>query len=330
MEDFPMKPFVSLFVSLVFICLSSFAQAPASAPQSPFTTAVDLVDQGKLSLAASVLEKEVQVPNRTNLQRGRACALLAYTYKEQGRFDLAEKAFDRALRLMDKAGDRSNDYAATLDFYAGMLMTTGDFDTAAKALREATHVYESVENHVGLSQIHTHTAELLIERHKYKEAEQRLAGARAEALLANVNFAAVSEIDATTGWLAIATGRYHDGVAAYSTALEKCRREWGESNAITGWSYLLLGKAQGLDHDVPEAESSMQKGLAILKKTEGTNSVRYVAGELAYSELLEHAGSHAEAARINSDANTTIRNLRSQQCAQCTVSVWSLRHQGGF
>lgn len=321
-----MKPFVSLFVSLVFICLCSFAQAPASAPQSPFTTSVDLVKQGKFSLAASVLEKEVQIPNRTSMERGRAFALLAHTYREQGRFDLAEKAFDRALRLMDKAGDRSNDYAATLDLYAGMLMTTGDLDTAATALGEATHVYECLENHIGLSQIHTHTAELLIERHKYKQAEKRLAGARAEARLANASFTAVSEIDATTGWLDIATGRYRDGVAAYAIALEECRRELGEGNAITGWSYLLLGKAQGLDHDVPEAESSMQKGLAILKIAEGTNSFRYVAGQLAYSDLLEHTGSHAEAARINFEANTTIRNLGSPQCAQCTVSVWGLRH----
>ena len=74
----------------------------------------------------------------------------------------------------------------------------------------------------------------------------------------------------------------------------------------------------------------MQKGLAILKMTEGTNSLRYLAGELAYSELLERAGSHAEAARINSDANTTIRNMGSSHCAQCTVSVWGLRHQGGL
>ena len=321
-----MKPFVSLFVSLVFISLSSFAQAPASAPKPLFTTPVDLVKQGKFSLAASVLEKEVQAADHTSLERGRAFALLAYTYKEQGRFDLAEKAFDRALRLMDKAGDRSDDYAATLDLYAGMLMTTGDLDTAAKALGEATHVYQSLQNHTGLSQILTLTAELLIERQKYKQAEKRLASARAEALLANASFMVVSEIDAATGWFAIATGRYGDGVAVYSAALEKYRRQLGEGNATTGWSYLLLGKAQGLNHDVPEAESNMQKGLAILKTTEGTNNLDYVAGELAYSELLEQAGSHAEAARINSDANTTIRKLGSPQCAQCTVSVWSLRH----
>jgi len=325
-----MKPFVSLFVSLVFICLSSFAQAPASAPQSHFNTSVDLVKHGKFSLAASVLEKEVQDPILTSVERGRVCALLAYTYKQQGRFDLAEKAFNHALRLMEKAGDLSNDYAATLDLYASMLMTTGELDTAAKALGEATHVYERLENHRGLSQIHTHNAELLIERHKYKQAEKRLAEARAEALLANASFTAVSEIDATTGWLAIATGRYRDGVAAYSAALEKCRGELGEGNAITGWSYLLLGKAQRLNHNVLEAKSDMQKGLAILKMTEGTNSLRYLAGELAYSELLERAGSHAEAARINSDANTTIRNMGSSHCAQCTVSVWGLRHQGGL
>jgi len=155
-------------------------------------------------------------------------------------------------------------------------------------------------------QIHTHTAEILIERHKYKQAEKRLASARAEALLANASLTLRLKSTPPLVGSPSSPGRYPEGVAAYSIALEKCRRKLGEGNAITGWSYLLLGKTQGLDHDVPEAERSMQKGLAILKITEGTNSFRYIVGELAYSELLEHAGSHAEAARINSDANTTI------------------------
>jgi len=58
---------------------------------------------------------------------------------------------------------------------------------------------------------------------------------------------------------------------------------------------------------------------------EGTNNVRYVAGELAYSELLEMRA-RSRGGTINSDANTISRNLGSPQCAQCTISVWSLRH----
>jgi tetratricopeptide (TPR) repeat protein len=325
-----MKRNLSLFVSLLFICSSSFVPAQTGEPQKPFSRAFDLVQQGQLELAVSVLKVEVETPERTVAQRGRAYSLLAYAYKEQGNFPLAQKSFDRALRLMDEAGDHSNDYAATLDFYSGMLMSTGDLDAAHKALGEAAAVYSRLANHAGLVKIYTHTAELEIERKKYKRAKAALASARAEAQFANQSDSGMdSEIDATSGWLAISTGNFHEGAVAYSAALEKCRQQLGENNSVTGWSYLLLGKSEELDHNLAGAESNMEKGLAILKQTVGTNNIRYLAGELAYSELLDQSGSHAEAVRISSAANQSMKSLGLQQCAACTVSVWSLRHEGG-
>jgi hypothetical protein len=125
-------------------------------------------------------------------------------------------------------------------------------------------------------------------------------------LLANASLTAASEIDATTGWLAIATRQIPRRSRCLFYCTGKVSPEIGRGQRDYWMVVSVAGKTQGLDHDVPEAERSMQKGLAILKITEGTNSFRYIVGELAYSELLEHAGSHAEAARINSDANTTI------------------------
>ena len=320
-----------LLVSLALICSSSFVSAQAGARPTPVAEAAALVMQGKLDQAISTLQGEVDAPDRTDAQRGRAYSVLGYAYREQGKFAAAEKAFDRALRLMDKAGDRSSNYAATLDFYAGMLMSTGDLDTASKALREATNIYQRLENHAALSKIHIHTAELQIERKKYKQAGEELAGARAEAVRANSEPRMSSEIDATAGWLAVSTRKYHDGVAAYSASLEECRKQFGDDHAATGWSYLLLGKAQQLDHDLAGAARSMDKGLAILEQTLGKNNVRYLVGELAYSELLHDEGSLAEAARISSEVNQTMRSLGMQPCAPaCAVSVWGLGHPGGM
>jgi len=71
----------------------------------------------------------------------------------------------------------------------------------------------------------------------------------------------------------------------------------------------------------------MQTGLSILKETIGTNNQRYLIGQLAYSSLLDNAGSHEEAARISSAANHSLQTLHGQECPQCSISVWDLRHR---
>jgi lipopolysaccharide biosynthesis regulator YciM len=324
-----MKRVLILFVSLSSFC--SFYSAPAQAgmQQRPQIHVSDLIRQGQLDRAIAVLETEVNATNRTAEQRGRAYALLGYAYKEVGKFESAQRSFDRALRLMDAGGDRSRDYATTLDVYAELLMNTGDLESAAKALHEAAGVESRLENHADLARTYSHTAEIEIERKKYKKAREALAFARAQAEAAHVEGNAILPvIAATSGWLAISMGKIDEGVAAYSIALAECKQQYGEKNPTTGWSYLLLGKAEELDNDLTRAVQNMNAGLEILRQTVGTGNIRYVAGELAYSDLLDHTGSHVEALRVSSAAHQLLKSLGLQRCAGCTVSVWSLRHEG--
>jgi tetratricopeptide (TPR) repeat protein len=322
-----MKRIITLFVSLAFICHLHCAAAQTGAPQRQLTV-VDLIQQGRIEYAISLLQEEALASDRTAAQRGRTYAMLGYAYQEEGKLEAAQRAFERAIHLLEAAGDDSTDYSGTLDFYAETLLSTGDLQGAATALHQAANVDARLGNHTGLAFIHIHTAELDIESRKFKPAERELASARAEAALAKDNSAAHQEIDRAVGWLAVGRGKYHDAVAAYAFSLDETRGQYGENAAVTGWSYLLLGKAQEMDHDLSSAEASMEKGLAILKQTAGTSNIRYLAGELAYSQLLEDTGSHAEAARISSAANRSMRDLGLLRCANCTVSVWTLRHQG--
>ena len=325
-----MKRVLILFVSLFSICsfFSASAQTAGQQQQS-HSLASDLIQQGQLDQAIVVLESAVNVPNLTAAQRGRAYVLLGYAYKEKGEFQSAQRSFDRALRLMDAAGDRSGDYATALDLYAGLLISTTDLDKASRALHEAADVDRQLSNHADLARIYSHTAELEIERKKYKKAKDALLAARTQAELAHkAGIAILPEIDDTSGWLAISMGKVHEGVAAYSTAVAECEQQFGETNTTTGWSYLLLGKAQELDNDLTAAMRSMDKGLEILKQTVGTGNIRYLEGELAYSYLLEHTGSHGDALRVRAAANQSLKTLGVQQCTGCTVSVWSLRHEG--
>ena len=95
---------------------------------------------------------------------------------------------------------------------------------------------------------------------------------------------------------------------------------------LTGWAHMLLGRAQASDHDLLAGLASMQNGLAILKETIGTNNQRYLVCELAYSSLLDDAGSHAESIRISTAANKTLSSLPTE-CPGCTASIWELQHR---
>lgn len=320
-----MKSINVLVVSLAFVCALPNVLGQDAAKQPPLSIS-DLIQQGHLALAISVLKSELQTPNLPDLQRARSCALLGYAYKEEGKLDLAQHYFAQALRLMDAVGHHTSDYAATLDFYAGTLASTGDFEAAASALHKASLVDAKSANHAALALVYAHTAELDIERKKFKLAKKELDSARVETSLVQGR-GPNAEIDSASGWLAVATAKFHEGVIAYSASLYESRSQFGENGPVTGWSYILLGNAQDLDHNQSVAESNFVRGLAILKETVGPNNIQYLLGELAYSEMLDRTGSNTEAARIRSSAEQSIRSQGLLQCAGCIVSVGALRYQ---
>jgi hypothetical protein len=49
----------------------------------------------------------------------------------------------------------------------------------------------------------------------------------------------------------------------------------------------------------------------------------HLVSEIAYSSLLDDAGSHAEAIRVSAKANQSLLCLRTE-CPQCTTSIWEL------
>ncbi|HKF46695.1 MAG TPA: hypothetical protein VKB38_05010 [Terracidiphilus sp.] len=319
-----MKRELCLLVSLFPICLVSAAAQPGA--QQQLTRALDFIQRGRPQVAVAVLTTIAQSDQFSASDRGRAYALLGYAYGEEMQFPAAERSFTQAFGLLGAGGKRSYDYAGALSYYAGLLQAKGDLDAAAKAIQEAIELYKQTESHAELSTAYTRMASLEIARKKYKQARAFLAFARSEADAAGLSVPR-ADLDATSGWLDASTGRLREAVADDEAALVDCERQYGEQHMLTGWSWLLLGKAQESDNDLVAASRSMTTGLAILKATVGTNNIRYVAGQLAWSALLDRFGSHAEAARVSSAAKAALSNVRGFECADCTVGVWSLQHQ---
>ena len=104
-----------------------------------------------------------------------------------------------------------------------------------------------LSNHADLARIYSHTAELEIERKKYKKAREALIFARTQAEAAHREGDVIlPDIVATSGWLAISMGKVHEGVTAYSTALggmqTAVRREECHDRLVVS----LIGQGRGI------------------------------------------------------------------------------------
>jgi tetratricopeptide (TPR) repeat protein len=316
-----MRVFAALYLSA--FSLAVFAQTTSN---QVLTSSYDLIEQGLPDRAVTALTNLAGSPTATAADRGRAETLLGVGLEEQGQFRASGQAFESALRLLDIAGHPTSEFAFALDEDAGLELVKGNFDLSRKLLDQAAAIATQLGFHTQLSSILLHLAGLEIHQQHYHEARDLLQKARAEFHLAGDSARAIApEVYGTSAWLSVLTHKPHQAVTDYAAALNACTHLYGERHMLTGWAHMLLGRAQAADHDLPSGLASMQTGLAILKETIGTNSQRYLISELAYSSLLDDAGSHAEASRISSAANKTLLSLRSE-CPGCTTSIWELQH----
>ena len=72
------------------------------------------------------------------------------------------------------------------------------------------------------------------------------------------------------------------------------------------------------------ALEEMRHGVAVLDRTLNHENPRYLVAEIAYSRVLDATGSHAEAARIKTTAESLLKDANRKQCAGCTISVAAL------
>ena len=312
---------VFAMLSLSALSLAVFAQ---SSTNQLLIRSYHLIEQGRSEDAVIILNDLAHAPSLTTADRGRAAILLGQALKDQDRFQAAQQSFENALRLLDTPGQPSSDYASALDYDAGLEQLRGNFALARKLLDRAAVIAAQLGSHTQYAGVLLHLAGLETQQQQYREARTTLENARAEFHLAGDSARNIApDFYGTSGWISTLTHKSHQAVTDYTAALNACTRLYGEQHMLTGWAYILLGRAQAADHNLPAGLASMQTGLAILKQTIGDSNQRYLLSELTYSSLLDSAGSHAEAARLSAEANKTLSSLRTE-CPGCTASTWEL------
>ncbi len=291
-----------------------------------FAHALNLIQKGQSASAIEILRPLADRETQPSLERARIQTMLGFAYKQGGQFALARQCYERALTNIGNTAASDPDRATILDYFASLETDTGNISSAENLFLQALEIDKRLMDHERLTALYTHLAGLEIEKRLFREARRHLDLAMREQQQAGTSKTELlADLYVTKGWLANVNNHHHEAVNDYSQALAACERSYGEDHPLVGWSYLLLGKARGESGDLSEGLDAMGKGLSILKNSVGINDVRYLIGEMAYSNLLDRTGRHEEAQRLSAEAEQNLPETLKAHCRDCSTSVWSLR-----
>jgi hypothetical protein len=125
--------------------------------------------------------------------------------------------------------------------------------------------------------------------------------------------------------MSLSEGHSSVAVADSGRALELCRRARGDEFWLTGWEHMLRGKAYAQQGDMNRASADMQMGLAIIEHALGCKNTMYLAAQIAYSQILDRTGLHAEAAQLRAAAEQARKDVFGTQCIGCTINIAGFR-----
>jgi tetratricopeptide (TPR) repeat protein len=277
--------------------------------------AFGLEQKGQFDQAVEMLRPLAGSQQLTLAEAGRARVLLGYAYQEESDFADARTSYEQAARLFRDEPSEKADYGTALDNLADWYRATGNLKAAQKLEKGSLKQYEQARDHAGAAWASMHLAVIELTRKQPLAAQRYLDETDKEAALAQNHgddFSAA--LYSTKGWLAELEGQSSTAIFDYtqSLALRTCK-----TCMLTGWQYVLLGKAYANDGQLNAGLGNLREGLAILGSAPGPHSRRYLAAEMAYAQVLDTAGEHAESAALESSAKTELMVHEGQECSSC-------------
>ena len=295
-------------------------------PQAAVHDALVLENRGSFETAAKIAKGAIDSSQLSGTELGRAYIILAVACEGEGNLTDAQIAFERALRILEHDREHLEDYAAALESFGGFYSQLGQLGVAAPMWQKAFHLRQTIGEHAGTMRSLIRLAEFALSRNRTHEAYKYLQRASDEAKLApdliDDDKALFFE---TQGWLAVAQHDAPTAIAAYQHALELVERSRGEQHWLTGWEHMLLGKAYAQSGDLNSALAGMRKGLSILDHALGQRNPKYFAAEVAYSQVLDRIGLHAEATQMRATAEQASKDYYGRQCPGCTINIAGFR-----
>jgi len=257
---------------------------------------------------------------------GRAWLLLGSAFQDKEDYGQSLSAYKNALKIYSQAPIDQRGYATAMDDLADLYQETGEIKIAIGVEHKSLAVFEKLSDHAGITRSSVHLAGLDLAQHNVRSGKRHLARAMKETQqLAKIDDDLSASLLSTRAWVAEIKGNFNAATVDYEKTLSLLKRKYGEQRSLTGWGYVLLGKACSGAGQLSVAAANMRKGIAILAYSGGPGNPRYLGAEIAYSQLLDRLGSHAEAARLRESAQTSLANVYRNQCLDCRIDVVALR-----
>jgi tetratricopeptide (TPR) repeat protein len=259
-------------------------------------------------------------------EAGRAWTILGFACEQLGRYQQARKAYEQALQILQKSAPHSIEYGSALLNFANLNNVTQGPDVAARMWKKALKVHTEMGFHAGMAQDYALLAGAALAKKHIAAGKKELEKAIEEGkLVQNPTAEQAILLSDIQGWKANVEGDGASELAAYQRSLELWQQNHGEESPMAAWAYLYLGVAYADCKERERALASVHKGLQILDRVVGHNTPPYLTGEMLLAKVLDQEGMRDEALQVRKQAQWSAKELFHGECADCTVSVASLR-----
>ena len=321
-----MKPSFMIRVAVFSVIAGATCGAiKAQTPEQRLQGALALEKDGKPAQAVAATQSLLDAHVLATFEAGKAWNILGLAYEDEGELQLARHAYEESIRILEPLPN-IRDYAMALNSLGSVYVTMMQFDAADKLRAKALGLYEKAGDHDGMAVCASNLALSAFRQNRMNRGSEYLARALKEARAAtnfdNDDRAAILSVQ---GWKAWHDRDYPESVARFRQALELWRSRHGDDHPSTGWGDVLLGDAYLSAGQRAAAMTEIKKGLDILDRSLGRKDPHYLLAELAYARLLDAGGSHKEADRIKTAAESGLQESHRRQCPGCTVSAMALR-----
>lgn len=316
-------PFRHLFRLLFSLLMLVQLAWPQAATQRP--TALQERISGEIKLIEDTPRRSI-----TNTQLGRLWARLASDYQDEVEVQLSEEAYSHALTLLQKDISAQSDYATALDNFGSLYLLTGRIKESENCRKRALAVREAIGDKPGVARIRAQLAIVLVNQHKFKDAEQQ--ALTALQTMKEQDDPNLTDIAATLLPLSYARcmqDRCKEGLADANQAMTILRTTLPSDSLpagvawLVGSAWLTLGYSQWKTGATADAEISMQDSLHIFQNQPGVPDSVLLGALAQYSDFLKAMHRKTEAHKL-SDEMSRLANEQTQRCGNCTVDVHAL------
>ena len=169
------------------------------------------------------------------MKSGQTWTILGFAYEEEGDFNLAQNAYEKALRFLASNDQFAADYAIALENLANLYGDMSRLGDATSVALKALHLFQRVNNRAGIARSSVGLANLCLARKNLRKSESYLTIATKEAagaLALDDDFYA--GLASTQAWHDALKGDATGAVSGYQYALDIWKDTHGEEHMVRG------------------------------------------------------------------------------------------------